>query len=344
MRLSLHQDFPFELKEEWDALLARSSADVPFLRFDFLNTWWKTRGGGEWQQAELAIITAQNENGLCGVAPFFIVENQGSRNLMLLGSIEVFDYLDFIASPQDLPQFVEAVLDFILSLAQPWDDVDLCNIIDHSPTLPLLQSAAEKRGWNFQLEQLQPSPYIPLPGDWESYLSSIKKKQRHEIRRKMRRLEESETPSRWYMVGEGHDLHDEMDGFLSLMEQDEEKGSFLTAEMRDFLHSLAATADMAGILQLSFLEIDGQKAAGKFLFNYRGRLWAYNSGVDAAFREHSPGWVLLGFLLQWANAHEIAEFDFMRGDEEYKYRFGAVDRFVMRAKLSRPASQISEQK
>jgi len=51
--------------------------------------------------------------------------------------------------------------------------------------------------------------------------------------------------------------------------------------------------------------------------------------------EFSPGWVLLGSLLQWANERHVAEFDFMRGDEEYKYRFGAVDRFVVRAVAER---------
>ncbi len=339
MQLSLHHDFPVELKAAWDALLFESSADVPFLRFDFLNTWWETRGGGEWPHAELAIITAEEDGRLCGAAPFFIAENHGRRSLMLLGSIEVFDYLDFIARPQDLPEFVEALLDFIPTIGLAWDVLDLYNIIDHSPTLPLLQSAAEKRSWNFQLEQLQSSPYIPLPGDWETYLAGIKKKQRHEIRRKMRRLEENETPSRWYTVEDGDDLHAEMDAFLALMEQDAEKVTFLTQPMRDFMHQVADSADKAGILQLSFLEIDGRKAAGKFLFNYRNRIWAYNSGVDQFFREHSPGWVLLGFLLQWANEHEIEEFDFMRGDEEYKYRFGAIDRFVMRATLSRRPAQ-----
>jgi CelD/BcsL family acetyltransferase involved in cellulose biosynthesis len=49
----------------------------------------------------------------------------------------------------------------------------------------------------------------------------------------------------------------------------------------------------------------------------------------------SPGWVLLGYMLQWANEHKRAEFDFMRGNEEYKYRFGAIDRYVLRVLVNR---------
>jgi CelD/BcsL family acetyltransferase involved in cellulose biosynthesis len=48
---------------------------------------------------------------------------------------------------------------------------------------------------------------------------------------------------------------------------------------------------------------------------------------------YSPGWVLLGHLLKWANENGRDEFDFMRGNEDYKYKFGAIDRFVMRVTL-----------
>jgi CelD/BcsL family acetyltransferase involved in cellulose biosynthesis len=68
-------------------------------------------------------------------------------------------------------------------------------------------------------------------------------------------------------------------------------------------------------------------------FDYENRIWVYNSGLDFSFRELSPGWVLLGYLLQWANEHGRSEFDFMRGDEDYKYKFGGIKRDVMRARV-----------
>ena len=52
--------------------------------------------------------------------------------------------------------------------------------------------------------------------------------------------------------------------------------------------------------------------------------------------ELSVGWVLLGYLLEWANNHKRTEFDFLRGDEDYKYKFGGQPRHVMRVKVSRP--------
>jgi CelD/BcsL family acetyltransferase involved in cellulose biosynthesis len=90
-----------------------------------------------------------------------------------------------------------------------------------------------------------------------------------------------------------------------------------------------------GCLHLAFLEFDGEKAAGHMSFDYLGRLWAYNSGINPKFIELSPGWVLLGLELEWANQHGYSEYDFMRGDETYKYRFGAIDRTVVRLSLTR---------
>jgi CelD/BcsL family acetyltransferase involved in cellulose biosynthesis len=336
MELTLHQTFPQEMKEEWNALLDGSITNVPFLRYEYLENWWRTLGGGEWRDAELALVTARQNGRLSGIAPFFTAEVGGKPTLHLVGAIEVSDYLDLIVSAQDLPAFADGLLDF---LSGPdfvqWQTMEWYNLPESSPTLALLDKGARERGWNYHLEIYKPSPYITLPGDWETYLAGIDKKQRHEIRRKIRRLEGSGFEVRYYTVKEGDTLEAEMDDFLLLMEQERQKSDFLSDAMRQHMRNTARVALESGMLHLSFLEIGGKKAAAKFCFDYLKRLWGYNSGVEREFYEFSPGWVLLSYELQWANENGRAEFDFMRGDEEYKYRFGAVDRHVMRATLSR---------
>jgi CelD/BcsL family acetyltransferase involved in cellulose biosynthesis len=105
--------------------------------------------------------------------------------------------------------------------------------------------------------------------------------------------------------------------------------------MRSQMHMAVRAAQREGWLQLSFLEVDGVKAAGYLNFDYADHIWVYNSGIDFQFGDLSPGWVLLGYLLQWAIEHKRRAFDFMRGNESYKYRFGGVDRFIMRARVIR---------
>jgi CelD/BcsL family acetyltransferase involved in cellulose biosynthesis len=148
-------------------------------------------------------------------------------------------------------------------------------------------------------------------------------------------LAESGHPNRWYIVEVTEELNDAIEAFLLLMEQDEEKKAFLKPTMREQMRDTMRCAFEAGCLHLAFLEIDGEKVSGYFSFYYLNRLWVYNSGLNRDFNEFSPGWVLLGYLLQWANENKLDEFDFLRGDENYKYKFGAIDRAVVRVRISR---------
>jgi CelD/BcsL family acetyltransferase involved in cellulose biosynthesis len=103
--------------------------------------------------------------------------------------------------------------------------------------------------------------------------------------------------------------------------------------MNEQMHASMLEAFKAGILQLAFLRIGEYKAAAYLNFDFENRIYVYNSGIHPDCYENSPGWVLLVHLLKWANENNRVEFDFMRGTEDYKYKFGAVDRQVMRVKI-----------
>ncbi|MFM8322779.1 MAG: GNAT family N-acetyltransferase [Chloroflexota bacterium] len=341
MQLQIFKDFtqvePWA--DQWNDLLACCSAShVPFLRFEYQKAWWNTLGGGEWPQGELFIAAGRADSGeLVGIAPLFFTHNRdGLPALLLVGSIEISDYLDLVVRTDRLDEFIATLFDWLAGPEAPaWQALDFNNLPEESPSLPALEWAAAARGWTMERRRLQPCPRIPLPGDWETYLAAIDKKQRHEIRRKMRRAEESPTPVGWYIAGDPDTLDAETQAFLDLMAQDPEKEAFLTPVMRQAMLALVRAAFDAGWLQLAFLTVNGEKAAAYLNFDYAGHIWVYNSGLNFNFREVSPGWVLLGYLLQWANQNGRQFFDFMRGDEDYKYRFGGVNRYVYRALITR---------
>ena len=341
MEFTLHKDFTEIDPDSWNNLLAESITDVPFLRYEYQRAWWEGLGGGEWKQAELLLISARENGQLIGIAPLFLTEYDGQPAVMLIGSIEISDYLDLIVHPADLPRFSTGLLDYIASPfgddargPSNWSALDWYNLPDSSPTLAALKTESESRGWTFTRDVYHPTPYIPIPGDFEAYLAGIEKKQRHEIRRKLRRALESGIV-RFYIVDGNTNIESEINDFFDLMVQDPSKANFLHPAMRAQMTTILRTAHEQGYLWLAFLEVDGVKTAASLNFDYRGKLWGYNSGVGGGHKELSPGWVLLAHVIQWCCENGRHEFDFMRGDEEYKYRFGAVNRFVMRARVKR---------
>lgn len=326
-------------KKEWDHLLKSSASHVPFLTLEYQQAWWETRGGGEWpEESELVLVGAFQDQRLVGIAPLFQTINaHGKPTLMFVGAVEISDFLDIIVHPKDLSTFITGLIDFLMNTPgiPSWETMELDNLLEDTPTIKALKTEAERRGWSFDQVHLQPAPYIPLQNDYQTYLAGIDKKQRHEIRRKVRKVEQGLAEGMLYFTRDINHLETDVDAFIEMMAQDPNKHKFLTEKMRQHLHITAQTAFDHNWLQLAFFTLDGNNAAANMSFIFNDRLWLYNSGWEWDFRDLSPGWVLLAHLIQWATENGIKEFDLMRGDEPYKYKFGGVDRHVYRVIIAK---------
>ena len=347
MKIELYRDASVfeDLRGEWNVLLERSVTRAPFLRVEYQRAWWRHCGGGEWPEAQLLVAVGRAEDGeLAGIAPLFFSRNRDGRPaLLLIGSIEISDYLDFVVPRAQAEAFCAAVLERLAEPDAPeWAVLDFYNIPESSPTRAALGRAAAARGWPAAEKVLEPVPAIHLPDDWENYLATmVEKKERQEIKRKMRRAEGGEDNVRWYVVGRERDIAAATEAFLRMMALSEDKARFLTAAMRAQFVATIRAAHENGWLHLTFLEINGEPAAAYLAFDFANRLWVYNSAIDPRFNALSPGWVLLGYLLRWAIENKRAAFDFMRGGEDYKFRFGALAGKIYRVQIS-PRLSVDE--
>ncbi|MEZ4677906.1 MAG: GNAT family N-acetyltransferase [Caldilineaceae bacterium] len=328
------------LASEWNALVKRSRYNTIFLTYEWQTTWWQHLGTGElW----IIALRAVEDNQLVGIIPLYRTLHEqglhaGKQVLTLVGCIEVSDYLDLIIARN----WEEAVYTMFLAWLQSdeapaWDVVDLCNLPEESLTYRTFAAQSEAAGYHTTVQQEDVAPQFVLPLRYEDYLhDQVEKKQRHEIRRKQRRAER-EADVGFYLVGQADDLEAEVDEFVTLQRASgEDKAEFMTPQMRRFFGAVARTMLDAGYLRLCFLTLNGQKAAVLFAFEYDRRFLLYNSGYDPdAYAQLSPGWVILSYSIQYAIAAGCRLFDFMQGDEEYKYRFGSQDYKVMRTIVER---------
>jgi CelD/BcsL family acetyltransferase involved in cellulose biosynthesis len=278
------------------------------------------------------LIVVEKENGrIQGIAPLFRTSHEGENRLLLIGSTEISDYLDLIAAPDRLPVFCSGLLDALTAMPESeFGALDLFNLQASSPTIPILEAETARRGWTLEREPLQVCPVIQLPSSWEEYLSALDKKSRHEIRRKLRRAEGAEDKPEMKVFGA-----EAVDEFFRLMDHDKHKAAFLTQRMREQFRAIAEGTQQAGMLELVFLEVGGHKAAAYMNFTFANRVWVYNSGMDPKFAAASPGWVLLAMLIRRAIDGGFRAFDFMRGDEAYKFQWGGIGEPILRLTLRR---------
>ena len=213
--------------------------------------------------------------------------------------------------------------------------LDLFSISEESPTLAILPDLARARGYTVEVAEEDVAPRITLADTWDDYLAGLSKKDRHELRRKFRRLD-AQGNWRWYCVSDPAEAAERMDTFVDLMRRsDPAKAEFLTPEREAFFRRMVEATATEGMLRLFFMEMDDLAVAASLCFDYDGVRMLYNSGHDPEYRYYSVGLLLHSLCLRDALEKGYRCFDFLRGNEPYKYRLGGTDHHLFRISLQR---------
>jgi hypothetical protein len=189
------------------------------------------------------------------------------------------------------------------------------------PLADSLADALRANGRDVTTQEQDVAAVLALPGSFDEWLASIGKKERHETRRKRRRYEELVGPAR---IARFEDDADRLSEFVALHRTSAgEKGSFMTDAMADYFADVMA---LEGWGLDAILTPDGAMAAAGFSFHGDDGYYLYNSAFDRSYWEASPGVVLIASLIEFAIEEGQMLFDFLKGDETYKFRLGAEPR------------------
>lgn len=315
------------LRESWDALLPSAITPFPFQSIGWAEAWLCVFGG----DAQPLLLAIRDEAGaLIGIAPFALQQTALGRTVRLMGGDDVTDYLDIIAAERDVPRVWRAVVDYLLSIRGQWDAIDLHCLPHWSPsheTVALLLSET----LYVRTVQEEVCPVVPLGGSFDAYLRALPKKERHEVKRKARNFERDAPSGTLRLLTDRDDALAALPDFFRLHRLSApDKERFLTPAVEAFFRAMTGAMADAGRLRLSFLDVENEPVAAMFTFAADGRLLVYNSGFDPAFARISVGMVLTGMVIEDAANSGLALCDFLRGNETYKYRFGASDTPIWR--------------
>ena len=305
-----------EIQTEWEGVLSSSPVNTLFLTPQWQEVWWDTFGGDK----HMAGFYLRAPEGVAAVASL----TKTGDTLALLGNQETVDYNDFMVRPGYEAPFFDILLGRLEE--QSWDTLRLDSLVETSPTLSYLPDLARQRGYSVEVEQEDTSSGIYLPSTWDDYLATLSKKDRHELRRKFRRLET--LPNwRWYSVTEQGDVGSRLGDFIALMRlSSKDKDEYMTDERERFFHNITSRMAQLGLLRLYFLEVEGRPVATSLCFDYASSCLLYNSGYDPEYGFYSVGLLLNALCLREAIERGIEYFDFLRGSESYKHHLGGRPR------------------
>lgn len=355
----------------WDALVAANPWATPFSGWAFQRAWWDAYGANAHDGTVVVLPVDESGVPLPGSEPIGIVPlmhrhavepsdltdhsrlrqaADAEMTAVLPSATSIFfgasyhaDYATLLAAPGDVDPVAEAVAAHFAGPGGPdWDVVDLRRLRCGDPAADALAAAFGRReqagGWTLNLEREDVCPVVTLPdgGDFDDFLATLGGKERHEIRRKVRRAEASGP----ILLTRSTDPLADLPAFIELHQKrwgaeglfPETPGGAMS---RVFFRRLFELLGPDGPLVLSFLAVgDRRIGAGVHLEDGPSLLY-YNAGLDPEARELSPGVLMVASYVRAALAGGFRRMDFLRGDEPYKYEWGARDEPIQRLLVRR---------
>lgn len=305
------------LAPAWHDLWRRASAATPFQSPAWLLPWWRHFGGDD-----LIVLAVRTLGRLVGVLPLYVYREDRRRKLLPLG-IGVSDYCDALLDSAQPHAIACSLLAHLARTTERWD---ICDLQPLSPTSPLLQAGAPE--FSHERFELEPCPVLRLPASAAELEAGLPKRIRQNLRYYRRRAERRGAVR--FEVARPENLRELLEAFFALhgarWARRDLPGLLADEAVRTF-HTEAAAALMdLGILRLYGLRLGPRVVATLYGFMAKGRFYYYLGGFAPELGDLSLGTLVIGHAMAQATGEGATEFDFLRGREAYKYRWGARDR------------------
>ncbi len=243
----------------------------------------------------------------------FPFEKQGP-SLIFLGMRKVLE-------KEELSDYGDADIDPILLVQKAKEigcqEIVLDYVLDDSHLYSFFKSQK-----NASIVHQEVAPIVQLPPTWDSYLQTLERVERKELKRKLRRLE---TIPYEFEVGPANNEKLFLE-FIKLHKlSNTNKVTFMSSEMEKFFHDLAIVPKEDWPMSIATLKIENNYSAAILFFENETTAMLYNSGYDPAYKYYSNGLMLHALLIKRNIEKGLKVHDFLRGKERYKYDLGGKD-------------------
>ncbi|HEY2381695.1 MAG TPA: GNAT family N-acetyltransferase [Terriglobia bacterium] len=310
------------LAPEWDRLVERCGADRVFLSHNWFRTWWESFGQGN----ELHVMMVRARGELAAVAP--LMKTRATIYGLKLNAIQAIynphtPRYDFIAAGDPDPRLYRAIWNELAASGEP-DAVILTHIPKNSPTICRMEALGREAGWLTGQWAAPPSPFIPLAEGYGAFFEQLKNGAQYNLSKRYARLRRK-GPVEVEIIRSPAEVDQALaDGFrIEAAAWKGVEGTAITSDptVAEFYTRLARREAKLGRLRLAFLRFCGKRIAFNYLLRSGTKLYGVKIGYDPEYHMYSPGNMLLNLLLQQACAEGVEQYDFLGGDDEWKFEW-----------------------
>ncbi len=324
---------------EWWELFRRCPDATPFQSPAWLMPWWSCFGKGE-----PIVVTATRNGQLCGLAVVYLYANNScSQGRLFFIGKAVSDYLDILISPDEpRVQVAQRMFESLFEYLGLRHFVELDRLRPGSPVLQVkpvsgLRSIISGEGI---------CPQLPLTG--RTVQEFVKKKSTIiNLRNRSRRAHALGTLE---FVRADEDTYESLMKDLSKLHSARSNsagrcGMFSDESMTRFLHQASRALLAAGMLRLHAMHLNGTSIAVSLGMLYGERAYLYNFGFDPGYSAIAPATHLIAFAMEQAAQEGAIIFDFLQGEEPYKFEtWGAVPHYTYRVQYFFDSAQASNER
>ena len=308
------------LAEDWESLAGQDPSATVFHLPQYLGIWWNEFGSSCEELAVVALREADQLRGVCA-----LTRHEGGV-VRFAGDPDVTDYLGPVSCSEDRDVVAAAVIKEARTIGQR---LEFNGLAAESGWPDAFAAAAKEAGLTASIVELDACPRISVAEGFDAYLAALSGKLRHEIRRKERRLREAGEMI--VRISDPSTIDHDLETFFTFTRADDGgKGDFFGHHARaSFFSAIGAAFLNHGLLRVVVLELDGVPLGVDIGFARNGVWSLYNMSYERERSDLAPGMVLVGETIRLATIEGCSTFDFLRGREPYKYRFGAMDGSVL---------------
>lgn len=323
-RLMTEEEFS-RFRKPWNTLLDASRSESFFLKWEWMYTFWDSI---DKQATELQVWLCHDGSRLVGIAPLYSYKTAflkvPVRKLAFLGDRVASDYLDVFAAPGYEDRCCGEVMR-ILRYDSPvtYDILELDGLCTDSNLYRYL-SVGDDAGKGMYLLPRFDCPRTILDTSFNDYMLRLSASTRYSLGRMGRKfkrqfgeiaIEHLDVKKNPHMLGVLFDLHRKRWGALK-----GKRSTFSGAFRELFNNRLVARLD-EGDGFFSCMNVDDDPVSILYIFVYKNNAFFYQNGWNPEYASYGVGLLNILQALRHAIDTGFKSFDFLRGEEAYKYKF-----------------------